>query len=130
MKRYLLDSHVALWALTRSRKLGPQTWRILEEEPVFVSVLSVWELGRKRDRGLLDAPDGSLAAAFIEAGAELLPLHAEHVEDGLALAGLQHDPFDRMLVGTARVERMTLLTRDAELLRRAAPLLGPLLQEA
>ncbi len=35
-----------------------------------------------------------------------------------------------MLVGTARIERMVLLTRDAELLKLAAALLGPLLQEA
>ena len=35
-----------------------------------------------------------------------------------------------MLVGTARIERMGLLTRNAELLELAAALPGPLLQEA
>jgi PIN domain nuclease of toxin-antitoxin system len=40
------------------------------------------------------------------------------------------DPVDRLLVGTARVEQMILLTRDTQLLENAAPILGGLLQEA
>ena len=48
----------------------------------------------------------------------------------MALDLLHTDPIDRMLVGTARIEGMILLTRDAEILQRAKPLLGPLLMEA
>lgn len=35
-----------------------------------------------------------------------------------------------MIVGTARLERMVLVTRDAQILERAAPILGNLLMEA
>ena len=132
MKRYLLDTHVLIWALTRRSKLKPHTLRILQQEEIHVSALTFWEILTKRNTGKLQWPlaGESLCAMVQHAGAKLLPLHAEHVESGLALDLLHTDPIDRMLVGTARIEGMILLTRDAEILQRAKPLLGPLLMEA
>jgi PIN domain nuclease of toxin-antitoxin system len=130
MKRYLLDTHIVLWGLTAPRKLNRTTRDILEREPVHVSALSVWELLLKHHHGRLDLPQGSLIEAIQRAGAKLLPLTAEHAESAAALGLLHGDPVDRMLVGTARAERMILLTRDAQILEFAAPVLGELLQEA
>jgi PIN domain nuclease of toxin-antitoxin system len=130
VKRYLLDTHVVIWALTKRKRLGARTLRILEEEEIHISSLSIWEMLSKHDDGQLKLPNGSLIEMLQASGAHMLPLTAEHAEAGLALSALHGDPVDRMLVGTARVERMILLTRDANLLERAAPLLGPLLQEA
>ena len=132
MKRYLLDTHVVIWALSKRSRLSAQTLRILDEEDVHISALSVWEmLSKHQSRKLpLPLPSGSLIQVLERTGAKMLPLTAEHAEAGLSLDALHGDPVDRMLVGTARVEGMILLTRDAELLQRAAPLLGPLLQEA
>ena len=132
MKRYLLDTHVVIWALSKRSRLSAQTLRILDEEDVHISALSVWEmLSKHQSRKLpLPLPSGSLIQVLERTGAKMLPLTAEHAEAGLSLAALHGDPVDRMLVGTARVEGMILLTRDAELLQRAAPLLGPLLREA
>ena len=132
MKRYLLDTHVVIWALSKRSRLSAQTLRILDEEDVYISALSVWEmLSKHQSRKLpLPLPSGSLIQVLERTGAKMLPLTAEHAEAGLSLDALHGDPVDRMLVGTARVEGMILLTRDAELLQRAAPLLGPLLQEA
>jgi PIN domain nuclease of toxin-antitoxin system len=106
VKRYLLDTHVVVWAL------------------------SLWEILTKQQRGRLVLDGRSLRQHVTRAGAHWLPVTAEHVESGLALDALHGDPFDRILVGTARVEQMILLTRDAQILDLAAPLLGPLLQEA
>ena len=130
MKRYLLDTHVVLWALTAPRKLHAATRRILDEEPVFVSALSVWELLLKHSEGRLRLPDGSLIRAIEHAGAEFLPLRPEHAEAAAGLGSMHGDPVDRLLIGSARVERMILLTCDAQVLERAAPLLGDLLMEA
>ena len=132
MKRYLLDTHVVIWALSKRSRLSAQTLRILDEEEVHISALSVWEmLSKHQSRKLpLPLPSGSQIQVLERTGAKMLPLTAEHAEVGLSLDALHGDPVDRMLVGTARVEGMILLTRDAELLQRAAPLLGPLLQEA
>jgi PIN domain nuclease of toxin-antitoxin system len=130
VKRYLLDTHVVLWALTAPRRLRAATLDIIEREPVFVSSLSVWELLLKHSQGRLRLPEGSLIRAIERAGAEFLPLRPEHAEDAAGLDAMHGDPVDRLMVGSARVERMVLLTRDAQILERAAPLLGDLLMEA
>jgi PIN domain nuclease of toxin-antitoxin system len=130
VKRYLLDTHVVLWALTAPRKLNAAARRILDEEPVFVSALSVWELLLKQSQGRLRLPDGSLIRAIERGGAAFLALRPEHAEAAAALGAMHGDPVDRLLLGSARVEHMILLTRDAQILERAAPLLGDLLMEA
>ena len=130
MKRYLLDTHLVLWGLTAPRKLGRATRHILEHEAVHVSALSVWELLLKHHHGKLELPSGRVVVAIERAGATLIPLTAEHAESAAALGLMHGDPVDRMLIGTARAERMVLLTRDTQILEYAAPVLGELLMEA
>ena len=130
MKRYLLDTHIIVWALSQPRKLSARTLALLQTESVHVSALSLWEILTKQQRGRLVLGGHSLRQHVTRAGAQWLPMTAEHVESGLALEALHGDPFDRILVGTARVEQMILLTRDAQILDLAAPLLGPLLLQA
>lgn len=130
MKRYLLDTHVVVWALTAPRRLRASTRDILDREPVYVSALSVWEILLKQSEGRLRLPDGSLIRMIERAGASFLPLRPEHAESAAALGLMHGDPVDRLLIGSARVEDMILLTRDAQILERAAPLLGNLLMEA
>lgn len=130
MKRYLLDTHILIWALTEPRRLSTRVRHLLEHEDVHVSVLSLWEMLVKQERRRLPLPDGSLIDAVERAGARWLALHPVHAEAGLGLGALHGDPIDRMLVGTARAERMVLVTRDAQILERAAPVLGDLLMEA
>ncbi len=129
MKRYLLDTHIVLWGLTAPRKLSRSTRAILDNEPVHVSALSVWELMLKYHAGRLDLPTPDVIGAIERAGAKLLPLTAEHADSAAALQLAQGDPIDRMLVGTARVERMILITRDTQILESAAAILGDLLLE-
>ena len=47
-----------------------------------------------------------------------------------ALGNVHADPYDCLLVGVARADRLTLLTGDAPLLEHAAPVLGDLLLQA
>jgi PIN domain nuclease of toxin-antitoxin system len=118
--RHLLDTHVVIWWLQDSKKLAREARRIIASEECVVSVLSVWEMLTKQNANQLRLPNGSLGDLIIEQGFQLLPLSAEHIEAGLALNDLQGDPFDRMMVGVAKVEGLTLLTRDAQILERAA----------
>ena len=130
MKRYLLDTHVVVWALTAPRRLQAATRDILDREPVYVSALSVWEMLLKQSEGRLRLPEGSLMRMIERAGAQFLPLRPEHAESAAALGLMHGDPIDRLLIGSARVEGMILLTRDAQILERAGALLGELLMEA
>jgi len=129
-RRYLLDTHIVLWWLRSDRKLGHQTRELIRKSECSVSVVTLFELLAKSATGKLPLPAGSLADQIETFGFRLLPLSAAHVVSGAALNGLHPDPFDCLLLGVARTERLCLLTRDAQLLDRAVPLLGELILEA
>lgn len=112
----LLDTHVALWAITDSPRL-PQTARELIRSPkttVWVSVASVWEIAIKHSLGRGDMPVSSQDAVryFHESGYRLVAIEAEHVVAVEGLPTHHQDPFDRILVAQALIEPMRLMTHD------------------
>ena len=112
----LLDTHVALWAITASPKL-PHQARALIESPksiVWVSVATVWEIAIKHSLGRGDMPVSSADAVryFQASGYRLLSIEAEHVVAVEGLPPHHQDPFDRLLVAQALVEPMRLITHD------------------
>lgn len=110
--RLLVDSHVALWWLEGSDKLGVEARRLLgSADEVFFSAATVWELGIKRALGKLDFPDG-LAGELVAGGFEELPISAAHGEAAATLPTHHHDPFDRLLIAQARLQALVLMTAD------------------
>ena len=112
----LLDTHVALWAITDSPKL-PQKARDLIQSPktnVWISTASVWEIAIKHSLGRGDMPVSSQDAVhyFRESGYRFLAIEPEHVVAVEELAPHHQDPFDRILVAQALVEPMRLMTHD------------------
>ena len=116
--RLLLDTHIALWAVTGSRHLGDMAERmILEADDIFVSNASLWEISIKHALGKGGMPVSSAQAleAFARAGYRQLDIKAEHVVRVEGLPPIHRDPFDRLLVAQALSEPLTLLTRDPTL---------------
>ena len=130
MKALLLDTHVVIWWLASPKRLSRQAHVQIERADVAVSVISVWEILLKGERGKLKLPAGDVHALIEAQGFRILPLRIEHVQAAADLTGLHADPYDRLLVGAARADKLVLVTRDAQILDRAAPLLGDLLMEA
>lgn len=130
MKPLLLDTHVVIWWLASPKRLSRQVQTQIERADVAVSVISVWEILLKGERGKLKLPAGEVHALIEAQGFRILPLRIEHVQAAADLGGLHADPYDRLLVGAARAEKLVLVTRDAQILERAASALGDLLMEA
>jgi PIN domain nuclease of toxin-antitoxin system len=112
----LLDTHVALWAITDSPKLS-QKARDLIASPkatVWVSAANVWEIAIKHSLGRGDMPISSQDAMryFHESGYRFLAVEAEHAIAVEELPAHHQDPFDRILVAQALVEPMRLMTHD------------------
>ncbi len=112
----LLDTHVALWAITDNPKLS-QKARDLIASPktnVWVSAANVWEIAIKHSLGRGDMPVSGRDAMryFQESGYRFLPVEAEHAVAVEELPAHHQDPFDRILVAQALVEPMRLLTHD------------------
>ncbi len=114
--RLLLDTHIALWALTDDPRLSARA-RALIEDPanqVAVSAASVWEIAIKHALGRGDMPIPGEAALewFRQAGYDLLPVTPQHAAAVETLPDHHRDPFDRLLVAQAATEPMRLITRD------------------
>lgn len=111
--RLLLDSHVLLWWLSAPETLPESTHaEIAAGRDVFVSAASVWEIEIKRALGTLDAPEDLLAELASE-GFQQLDVSCEHAVTAGRLPRHHDDPFDRMLIAQASVEKLVLATRDA-----------------
>ena len=116
----LLDTHVALWAITDSSRLGERARRMIQsdETTVWVSAASIWEIAIKHSLGCGGMPvSGAQASAYFhEAGYEFLPVTAVHAAAIESLPDFHRDPFDRLLVAQAQLEPMRLLSADSQVL--------------
>ena len=124
MTGLLLDSHVALWLL-EDRPVSEPARRAVTDpvNQVFLSMATPWEIAIKQGLGRLDVREDYLDVLTGQ-GVELLgivPAHTRAVHD---LPQHHRDPFDRMLVAQARVEGLSLVTRDKRLAQYDVPVLA------
>ncbi len=120
--RLLLDTHIVLWRLTDDPRLSKRAVEIIDDEAfsVTVSAISIWEVAIKHARRKGRANDmpysgRQFLSSMERAGVELLPIQPIHVAAVDDLRLIHADPFDRLLIATARHEGMVLLTHDAVL---------------
>lgn len=109
---YLIDDFARVPVVTRER---------IQSEPVYVSMLSLWEILIKHAKGRLEiAIHGQTLTAFWKAQCEALKMPALPVnESALAhlenLPALHQDPFDRLLICQAIEHGLALVTPDAQI---------------
>ena len=115
--RLLLDTHVVLWWRQDSRHLKRAAKRaIAGASVVYVSAASVWEAVIKSSIGRLTLTD-PFERHVDEASFEPLSITFSHAAEVGRLPPLHADPFDRMLIAQARVERLLLVTHDDRIAR-------------
>jgi len=122
-ERLLVDTHVLLWYFEGRDKLAQRRVRLLdaalEAAALHGSVLSVFELGSLARRGRL-RQKLDLGVWFRQAaalGLTLLPVDADVAFEASRVPGdMLPDPFDQLLVATALVHGLTLVTRDGAML--------------
>ena len=111
--RLILDTHAALWWLSGDSRFGATAEAEITDSSnqILLSAAVVWEVVLKRSLGKLEAPD-DLAATLLAGGAEPLPIGPEHAAAVETLPWHHRDPFDRLLIGQAIVERAALVSHD------------------
>ena len=114
--RLLLDTHAALWAVSEPDSLSaPAREAILGAREIHLSVVSAWEIVIKSAQGklVLHRPVEDICRELQrEFAAETLAVTLAHVLEVGRLAPHHGDPFDRLLIAQARVEGLTVVTRD------------------
>ena len=117
MNGYLLDTNVALLAVSRSVSLSAGVRDAMERGANYLSVIVYWEVMLKSMKGALKVgePRTWWLDALEQLAAAPLVLRPEHVTAIHALPPIHKDPFDRVLIAQATVEDLTLLTTDGEI---------------
>ena len=114
---FLLDTHVALWALTEPARLGRAAREVIEQRSprLAVSAVSAWEISTKHRLGKLPQADVLLAGYskhLDRLGVIRLPVTEDHALLAGCLDWNHRDPFDRMLAAQAMIESMVIITGD------------------
>ena len=130
MTRFLLDTHIWVWSHLSPDKLSRKVTAELNhpENERWLSPASIWELILLVEKGrvLLDQDVERWLLRASERSPVKEALLTFSVAAETARVKLQHgDPMDRLLVATARVFGLTLVTADQRLIQaRQVPVLA------
>ena len=111
-----------VWILEDDPRLGAtarsEIVRAFDEDSLYVSLTSLWELGCLVAKGKIRVPD--LRSWWLEAVRRLrateLPIDRSVILEFFQLEGMHNDPGDRFLVATVLREKITLVTADEKIL--------------
>ena len=120
--RLLLDTHVWWWYLIGSERLPARIRRALDsaDGSVWLSPISVWELGMLAARGRIEI-EGQYRA-WVTSALQRVPVEEAPLTTEVALKSREielpyRDPADRFLAATALAYDLTLVTVDKRLVR-------------
>lgn len=115
----LLDTHTLLWWCFAPSRLSARAARVCEEmheRGGLVSAISMWEIAAKLRRGRLELsiPASQLAERLErEAVVRFLPVDVPTWLRTAELDWEHRDPADRVIVATAMIAGVPILTKDA-----------------
>ncbi len=115
--RFLLDTHLLLWAAGAPHKLSRAARTLLEDQQneLLFSAASIWEVAIKRGLGRDDfhIDTRQFRRGLLDNGYIELAITSEHAVAVDVLPAIHKDPFDRIIIAQALTEGVTLLTADA-----------------
>lgn len=121
----ILDTHAWIWLFSGSAELSTEVINQInkagKQGKVFISAISVWELSMlvAKKRVSLSQPIRQwVKDSLNQPGVNLSAMSPEISIESSFLPGEFHgDPADRIVVATARINNLVLLTRDKKILR-------------
>jgi PIN domain nuclease of toxin-antitoxin system len=120
----LLDTHILLWWLDDSPSLPEPARNAIAgmDNLIIVGAAVIWEIRIKQALGKLKiAPN--FYDVIKQQGFEMLSVTADHAYAVGNLPKHHRDPFDRILIAQAKLERLTVVTHDAVFKKYQIPVL-------
>ena len=116
----LLDTHALAWMLLDSRSLSEAARQALAgDDARQVSAASIYEIVFKARLGkwpeVEELADAEVEKLLSEAGFEILPATGAIMRRAAGLDWDHRDPFDRIIVATALIEGVPVVSKDATL---------------
>ena len=123
-KMILLDTHTWIWSQSATKLLSDDAkkWikKTLTDQRAIASI-SIWEFAMMVVKGRINVkidPKLWLDTAIKKSGIKVIELSPEIAMESCNLPGEFHkDPADQIIVATARIHNLTLLTKDPKILR-------------
>jgi PIN domain nuclease of toxin-antitoxin system len=120
MKGLLLDTHVWIWYVIGSNEINKSLRKeigdAIKNNNIYIAAISLWEISMlaSRRRVILEMPCLEwIKNAINYTHAKILQLSPEIAVESSNLPDSFHDdPADRLIVATARVEALIIVTRD------------------
>jgi PIN domain nuclease of toxin-antitoxin system len=121
----LIDAHVLCWWIADQPELADGARAAIADPDniVGVSAATIWELAIKQAAGRLEF-DGDFREELEANRFDILPIGLDHALAAATLPQHHSDPFDRMLVAQAQIERLTIVTRDRRIPQYGVPVLA------
>ena len=115
--KVLVDTHTLVWGLEDADPLSKTARRILLESEVVVSAASLWELLLKKGKrdALVQDPQKWWTDFVSKPALMVIGIQQSHVIEIGRLPAIHSDPFDRILVAQAIVEKIPLVSKDRQL---------------
>ena len=112
--RYLLDTHALIWYFENDGKLSQKAENIIDNPVniIYVSSATLWEIAIKVGLRKLDVDFDLLLAQVEQAEFLVVQTKNAYLQELIVMPQIHKDPFDRLLVATAKVENMVLITTD------------------
>jgi PIN domain nuclease of toxin-antitoxin system len=124
----LLDTHALVWWSAESHRLSRKAFAAIAEpdNTIWISAATAYEIALKHAMGRF--PEAAfMALNWQETIAQLqfreLSITARHGLRAGALPRHHGDPFDRLLIGAALEDALTLVTNDSSITRYDVPVL-------
>jgi PIN domain nuclease of toxin-antitoxin system len=123
--RILLDTHTFLWWITDDQRMSSRARELMADgrSDLFFSVASGWEIAIKAGLGRIKLPSPLgrfLVGQLRENRIEVLAIEMAHALHVHTLLQRHRDPFDRMLVAQAQLEKLSILTADRHIAKYEA----------
>lgn len=117
--RLLLDTHCWLWLNEDPERISPVTRQRLESvrNELLLSAASAWEIAIKSSAGKLRLParvEEYVPSRMRLTGTNPLSIIAAHALRVFELPLHHRDPFDRLLIAQAQLERIPIVTADPQ----------------
>jgi len=115
--KLLLDTHSLIWFFSGDPKLSNTAQIYMEyvKDQKLISLATVWEMAIKQSKNKLTLPlplEDYIQQKLKLEDFELLPINLNHLAIISSLPFFHNDPFDRLIIAQAIVEKIPILSRD------------------
>jgi len=118
--RLLIDSHALIWFVDQHQQLSTVSHAAMSDpsNELLLSAGSIWEIAIKVGLGKLVLTQPYLlwmSQALSDLGITVLPVTVEYADAQASLPKHHSDPFDRLIVAQAIIEKVSIVSADGSM---------------